>query len=161
MKKSIDNNIETVHRMRREADDRRRLDQKFVDSFASFAGSPLSLYAHVVFYGVCLMFTRSLSEIGMIASLEAIVLAVFVLINQKRLNQLERRDADLHLQTSLLIEAEVTELARAIDLILKHHKIDSKDQSDLDEAKADIVPSEVLQKISDQEASEPTAYTKG
>lgn len=160
MKKTIDANIETIYRLRKEADDHRRFDQRFVDGFASFAGGPSSLYVHIVLYGACLAWSHSLEEIGMIASLEAIVLAVFVLINQKRLNQLERRDADLHLQTSLIVESEITQLARAIDLILKRLEIETTADSDLGETKKEIAPATVIDRISKQEASEPAAYTR-
>lgn len=158
-KSAIDRNIETIHSLRIEADQNRRLDQKFVDHVAVFAGSTNSIYYHIVFYGLCFLITRKLETIGMVASLEAIVLSVFVLINQKRMNSLERRHSDLHLQTSLLVESEITRLARAVDLIAQKLDVELTLGANLEEAKKEVRPLEVLKRISEQENNAPTHST--
>lgn len=151
----IDKNIKAIHGIRVEADRKRRWDQKFVDHVASFTGSTNSLFAHVVIYLLCFYYFKSFEKLSMVASLEAMFLAVFVLINQNRMNALERRNADLHLQTSLLTEHELTRLTATVNLIAKKLEIDF--------AKAlhqEIVkPDEVLQRISDHEENAPTAST--
>ena len=156
---AIEKNIATIHNLRQEADDSRRWDQKWVDRIAGFVGSPNSLYAHFVFYGVYYIMYRSYDNLSSTASLEAMFLAIFVLVNQRRMNSVERRNSDLHLQTTLLIEQEITQLARVVDRLATRAGLEPHEVKDLDEVKKDVLPSEVLERIADHEKSRPTDST--
>lgn len=156
---AIDRNIATIHRMRKDSDEGRRSDQKFVDHIANFAGTTSFLYAHVFFYGSWFFIGRKTEAVGVTASLEAIFLSVFVLINQRRLNAVERKNSDLHLQMSLLAEHEVTKLARVTDLIAQRLGVNTPETQDLEDVKKDIHPDDILKRISDHEKSSPTDLT--
>ncbi len=148
----IDTNIKAIHDIRQEADRNRRLDQKFIDTVVGFTGSTNSLYAHILVYGICLHFFQSFEKLSMLASLEAMFLAVFVLINQNRMNLLERRNADLHLQTSLLTDHKLTRLTATVDLIIQNFEIERKNKAaPIPNEESRVKPDEVLQLISDHE----------
>ena len=165
--KTVQRNIEAVHRVRSEAAQSRRRDQVFVDKVTAFAGSTASLYAHILFYGSCILsylcgpifgfyiFRENLSTLGIVASLEALFLSVFVLINQKHMNALERRNSDLHLQMSMLAEHEVTKIAQLTDLIAKHLGVSTHSVADLETVKKDIDPQQILDQISTHEKNAP------
>lgn len=155
----VDKNIEAIHSLRKSADEERRLDQKFVDFVAVFLGSPNSLYVHIFVYTILIGFFLSFEQLGVIASVEAIALSIFVLVNQRRLNSIERRNSDLHLQTTLLVEQEITRIARVTELIAKKLGLDSAEVKDLSDVNKEIQPIEVLKRISDHEKREPTPST--
>lgn len=161
--KTVDRNIAAVHRVRSEAAHNRRHDQVFVDKVTAFAGSTASLYAHLLFYGTAVLFhfyspifgfsffRENLGTLGLIASMEALFLSVFVLINQRHMNLLERRNSDLHLQMSMLAEHEVTKIAQLTDLIAKHLGVSTHTVVDLETVKKEIDPQQILDQISTHE----------
>ncbi len=155
---NVDQNIEAIHSHRKNSDEKRRLDQKLVDHVAGFLGTINSIYIHMIVYIIFATF-RSAEQVGILASIEAIALAVFVLINQRRLSALERKNSDLHLQTSLLTEQEITRLARVTDLIAVKLGIDLVVRDELKDVKKDILPTEVLKRITAHQESWPTHST--
>lgn len=171
--KALNRNIEAIHQVRQNADESRRVDQKFVDHVATFLGSLKNLYLHLFIYGFFvfyLAFNRPeaikswldfLFSVTSVAGGEALFLTIFILINQRRMNGLERINSDLHLQMSLLMEHEITRLVQMTEQIALRLGINSKAHaSDIEEIKKDIHPDQVMQKILQHEAESPTDSTK-
>lgn len=168
---AIDRNIAAVHRVREQADQKRRFDEKWVDQVANFAGRPVSIYAHLAFYGVWIflhfksplrgqeILGASVENISFILCFEALFLTFFVLINQKLMNSRERRNSDLHIQMSLLAEHEITRLAQMVDLIANHLGVKTSEVKNLEALKQDVDPTEILERISDHERNSPTDST--
>ena len=166
----LDRNIAIIHKMRQDSDDLRTWDQKLADNVAGFLDSSKNLYIHLIIYGSWTVYvfyiyktgtvTLALSLMGTTATLEALVFTIFVLINQRRTNSLERKNSDLHLQMSLLAEHEVTRLIRMTDQIAKHLgvKMDQQGQ-ELEELKKDINPGQIVEKIFEHESRIPTDST--
>ncbi len=154
---AVDRNIATIHQMRIESDEKRSPDQKIIDYIAHFAGRPLFLYLHAVSYGSWLISGKRLEIVGLAASLEAIFLSLFVLINQRRMDAIERKNSDLHLQMSLLAEHELTRIARVSDLIAKHLGVSTSTVQDFEAVKKDVLPNEVLNRISEHEEKSKTS----
>ncbi len=170
---ALNRNIEAIHQVRQKADESRRLDQKFVDRVAAFLGSLKNLYLHLFFYGAFIVFLvinkpaeikswlDFLFAVTSVAGGEALFLTIFVLINQRRMNGLERINSDLHLQMSLLTEHEITRLIQMTEQIaLQVGATLKKHAGDLEEIKKDIHPEQVMQKILKHEAESPTDSTK-
>ena len=170
---ALNRNIEAIHQVRQKADERRRVDQKFVDHVATFLGSLKNLYLHLFFYGSFVIFLAInkpaeikswldfLFAVTSVAGGEALFLTIFVLINQRRMNGLERINSDLHLQMSLLTEHEITRLVQMTEQIALQVGVSfKKHASDLEEIKKDIHPDQVMQKILQHEAESPTDSTK-
>ncbi len=170
---AVDKNISAVNSHRKASDENRSADQKVIDTVSEFFGSKTSLYLHLFFYGAFIWFrllgsSSLIKELGAttenlssIASLEAIFLTVFVLVNQSRMKSLERKNMDLHLQMSMLAEHEVTRLAQMTDLIAKHLGVDTSHIKDLAAVKRDVSPTEILQRLSAQEEETPTTMGHG
>ncbi|WP_141245434.1 DUF1003 domain-containing protein, partial [Mesorhizobium sp. WSM4313] len=89
----------------------------------------------------------SLVILAMFASVEAIFLSTFVLINQNRMSAEDNSRADLDLQVSLLNEHETTKLIKLVEEIAKRLNIDTDADHELKELKRDVAPEAVLDKI--------------
>ena len=169
---ALDRNIETVHRMRQQSDEMRDNHQVFADKVASFLGRITNLYIHVVVYSGWLVYMlfisrntetifTSLAIMGSVATIEALFFSIFILINQRRMHALERRNSDLHLQMSMLAEHEITRLIRMTHQISSHLglRLDEK-VGELEELKKDVHPDQILEKINQHESNTPTHSTE-
>lgn len=169
---ALDRNIETIHSMRKRADQERNWDQRFVNNVTLFLGSTKNLYLHLSFYGISIgllivfggsdleVWLKVLSFLGTIATFEALFFTIFVLINQRHMNALERKNSDLHLQMSMLAEHEITRLIRLTDQIAKHLGIKTEQSdADLNELKKDVSPEQIVEKIFAHESQAPTDST--
>jgi uncharacterized membrane protein len=98
---------------------------RFVDRVAAFAGRPLFVVAHIVWFGIWIAVNTGpnafdpfpFSLLTMVVSLEAILLSAFVLIAQNRMTAQAERRAQLDLQINLLAEQELTAILRALVVI--------------------------------------------
>ena len=66
-----------------------------------------------------------------IVSLEAIMLAIFVLISQNRSMKVDDLREEVHLQINLISEREITKLGKMMVLLLEKHGIDLSDDPEL------------------------------
>ena len=169
---AIDRNIAAIHKMRQKSDELRNWDQKVADHVASFLGRRTNLYLHLILYilGPAFIIYQSqetgsdwqvqLGILGALASAECVFFTIFVLINQRHMNIIERRNSDLHLQMSMLAEHEVTRLIRISHQIADHLGIKIEGNSkDLEELKKDVDPDLIVEKIFEHEARTPTKST--
>jgi uncharacterized membrane protein len=67
----------------------------------------------------------------MVVSLEAIILAVFVLISQNRSMRVDDLRAETHLQINLITEREVTKIIKMLALLLEKQGIDLSNDPEL------------------------------
>ena len=89
----------------------------------------------------------SLVVLAMVASVEAIFLSTFVLINQNRMAAEDNARADLDLQISLLNEHETTRLISMMEAVAKRLGVETEADAELAELKRDVAPEAVLDKI--------------
>jgi len=131
---------------------------KIAAAVAGFAGSVWSVIIHAAIFGLWILInsgllpiTRpwdpSLVMLAMIASVEAIFLTTFVLMNQNRSARIEDRRAELTLQISLLAEHEMTKLVEIVSATAQHFGITYPSSSELDELKENVTPEAVLDEI--------------
>ncbi len=152
----VDRNIDALLHLRQQSDNERTVHQRLADFVVSFFGSFNSLYLHLVFYGSWILFgffrsessSHTFSVVSLFASVEAIFLSSFVLVNQNRMRAIEQRRSDLNLQISLLTEHELTRLIKMVDLVARKLQVDMKSEiGDLEEIKKDVPPEVMLEKI--------------
>jgi uncharacterized membrane protein len=121
---SLKRNIEALRRRRREEEANAGFEDRLASVITRFTGSMGFVYAHLALYGFWIVANLGwLPGLGpsdptfvilaMIASVEAIFLATFVLITQNRMAAAADRRAELDVQISLLAEAEITKLGGA------------------------------------------------
>ena len=160
---SIEKNIDAVHSARLDLDEKRRLDQKLFMVVARFFATTGALYVHLIaflIWGNYLIFEihgdlsqAHLDVAGLILSGEAICLAIFVLINQRHTAVVERRNADLHLQMSLISEEKITQLARILDTISQELGVAREERNALKTAKIATRAEEILEHLEQVETS--------
>jgi uncharacterized membrane protein len=99
-------------------------------------------------------FDPSFVVLAIVASVEAIFLATFVLITQNRTAAMANQRADLDLQISLLAEHEITRLITLTTAIAKRLHVEASRNPELSELAKDVQPEEVLQQIQQHEADQ-------
>lgn len=151
-------NIDAVMERRREAARAASLQERAAAAISRFAGSMPFVYIHLVLYGSWILanlgivpglpvWDPSLVILAMEASVEAIFLSTFVLINQNRMAAEDDARADLDLQISLLNEHETTRLIEMVEAIARRLDVPIEASEELTELKKDVAPEAVLDRI--------------
>ncbi|UCI10548.1 DUF1003 domain-containing protein [Mesorhizobium sp. B1-1-8] len=150
-------NIEAIVERRKRDAKAASLHEQAAAAISKFAGSMIFVYIHLALVSAWIVvnvgilpiiepWDRSLVILAMVASVEAIFLSTFVLMNQNRMAAEDDARADLDLQVSLLNEHETTRLIRLVEAIAKRLDVRTEDR-ELQELKRDVTPEAVLDKI--------------
>ncbi|OGI65470.1 hypothetical protein A3A95_02665 [Candidatus Nomurabacteria bacterium RIFCSPLOWO2_01_FULL_39_18] len=125
------------------ADARRTITEKMADFMTENFGSNTFLLFNVfLFIGWILINTNQIASVPPfdpfpfnlltnIVSLEAIILAIFVLISQNRTAKVDDLREETHLQLNLISEREVTKLMKMMSLLLEKQGIDLSEDPEL------------------------------
>lgn len=129
--------------MKAKADARRTTMERLADYMTSVFGSNIFLWLNIfLFVAWLLINTNKISFIAPfdpfpfnlltnIVSLEAIILAIFVLISQNRTSRIGDLREETHLQLSVISELEVTKIMKMLALLLEKHGIDLSQDPEL------------------------------
>lgn len=158
---ALTKNIETIMARRRHRAASASIQDRIAAAVSRFAGSMAFVYLHVVLVGGWIAinqgwigfiepFDRSLVVLAMVASVEAIFLSTFVLINQNRMAANDDERADLDLQINLLNEHETTRLIEIVDAIARHLGVETEADKEVDELTRDVAPEEVLDALQER-----------
>jgi len=119
-----DQNIRAIARLEQTARLNRSLAERISDRITEMAGSGVSVLVHTLFFGGWIAANAKGARFGFdpfpfslltsIVSLEAIILTLFVLANQKRQMREADKRAHLDLQVNLLSEQEMTLVLRML-----------------------------------------------
>jgi len=154
----VDRNIQALLAHRQEAEGNRGLQERIADAVTGFAGSMLFVYIHLIVFGLWIMlklgwlpgiarFAPSFGVLAMIASVEALFLATFVLISQNRMTSQADKRAELDLQMTLLAEYEITRLITLVTAMAVRMGMDPAQDPELAELSKDVAPEEVMEKL--------------
>jgi uncharacterized membrane protein len=154
----VERNINTLVEIRENMDRRKSTQDRIADWVTSFSGSMIFVYIHLAWFAIWLAI--NLGWIGlkpfdpypfnlltMIVSLEAIMLATFVLISQNRISQIADQRSDLDLQINLLAEYEITRVLTLVDAIADHLGLEVGHDPEVDELKSEVSPEVVLKEM--------------
>ena len=155
-------NIEAILERRRAKAASASAEEKAAASISKFAGSMMFVYIHLVLFGGWILINiglvpivpawdPSLVVLAMIASVEAIFLSTFVLINQNRMAAEDDARSDLDLQINLLNEHETTRLIALVDAIAQRLGVETSDAGEVEEMKKDVAPEAVLDRLEAEE----------
>jgi uncharacterized membrane protein len=155
-------NIEALERRRRHDEAEASFQDRLAQAIARFSGSMAFVYVHLALYGFWILantgfvpgvpaWDETFVVLAMMASVEAIFLSTFILINQNRMAAAADKRADLDLQISLLAEHELTKVVAMVDAIADHLGIAHEAREEVDELKRDVAPEAVLDAISSTE----------
>jgi uncharacterized membrane protein len=159
---ALNRNIDAILQRRRKAADTAGVQERAAAAISRFAGSMAFVYIHIVVYGLWIIantnlipgmpvWDPSLVILAMAASVEAIFLSTFVLINQNRMAAEDDLRADLDLQVSLLNEHETTRLIAMVEAIAKKLEVPTEADDEVEELKRDVAPEAVLDRLEAKE----------
>jgi uncharacterized membrane protein len=126
-----------------QTDAKRTTTEKIADWMTSNFGSFTFLMFNVLVFLVWLLINTGqikgvmafdpfpFNFLTMVVSLEAIILAVFVLISQNRSMRVDDLRAETHLQINLITEREVTKIIKMLALLLEKQGIDLSNDPEL------------------------------
>lgn len=134
-----------ISRLKTKAISSRSYTEKIADWITKSFGSLIFLLLNISFFGLWIMVNLGLVPnivpfdpfpfglLTMMVSLEAILLTIFVLISQTRIEQMEnlREDVDLHFE--IITEEEITKLIQMTKLIAEKNKISFEGDMELKE----------------------------
>jgi uncharacterized membrane protein len=131
----LERNVRAIAKLERNAMQERSPADRLSDGITWVAGSSGFVVAHIVFFTVWITLNvgiiRSLpifdpypfSFLTLVVSLEAIFLAIFVLMSQNRAARLADRRAHLDLQVDLLAERELTVMLHMLRALCAKEKV--------------------------------------
>jgi uncharacterized membrane protein len=151
-------NIEALMERRKREAANEIITERIAARMADFTGSVWSVVVHGVVFGAWILINTgvvpivpawdpTLVVLAMIASVEAIFLSTFVLMNQRRQARLDEDRAELTLQISLLAEHETTKLARVLLAVAEQLKVQIPNDVEPGDLTRDVSPERVLEEI--------------
>lgn len=160
---SLERNIRALIERRRRLAAKASLQDRMAGHISDFAGSMAFVYIHIALFGGWIAINvglipfipawdPSLVVLAMVASVEAIFLSTFVLINQNRMAAADAERAELDLQINLLNEHETTKLIALVDAIARHLGLDTVADEEVEELKRDVSPETVLDRLAQTDA---------
>ncbi len=160
---TVDENIAAVLRIENEALRTRTFADRVADRTISVMGRLAFAAAHVVVIAFWVVANRGLVPgvpafdpypyqlLCFLASMEGVLLAVFVLMKQNRMSYLSDRRNHLDLQINLLAEREVTRLLQLTDRIARHLGVESGlDEEDLEELSRETEVDKLMDALDDK-----------
>jgi uncharacterized membrane protein len=134
-----------IRSLKQEQDEKRSLPEKIADWMTAAFGSVTFLVINILWFTIWIMINTGLIPgvrpfdefpfglLTMIVSLEAIILAIFVLISQNRAAKVADLREEIDLQVDILTEEEITKLMHMVSLLLEKQGIDISGDSELQE----------------------------
>jgi uncharacterized membrane protein len=156
-------NIQALVDHRREQEKCQALQDRIAGLISRFAGSMAFVYLPSAILTVWIALNLAAVQaippwdpsfvmLAMVASVEAIFLSTFVLINQNRMAEHSERRAELDLQISLLNEHETTRLIEMMAALTERLNVSTPADDELRQLAQNVDPQTVMSQI--QEASD-------
>jgi uncharacterized membrane protein len=155
----LDRNISALLERRIAEERSQTAEDRIAGAISRFAGSMPFVYLHLILFGGWIAanlgwlpyiprFDPSLVILAMAASVEAIFISTFVMINQNRMAKAEDKRAELSLQISLLAEHETSRLISLVSSIVEHFGVGiDMERAEIEELKQNVPPELVLEEI--------------
>ncbi len=137
----IENSRRVISSLKAKADKKRSLSQKLADWMTGAFGSMTFLLINVAWFAVWIIINVGLIPgvtpfdpfpfglLTMVVSLEAIILAITVLVSQNREEEVGNLRQEIDLQMDIIAEDELTKLLQMVSLLLEKNGVDvSKDE---------------------------------
>jgi len=147
------------HSIKARADAERTTSERIADWMTSHFGSMAFLVLNAIVFLVWILINTGqvagivpfdpfpFNLLTMVVSLEAIFLAVFVLISQNRNSKVDDLRSETHLQLNLISEKEITKLLKIISMLLEKEGIDLSKDVELQKMLKPVSEGEVEKKL--------------
>lgn len=138
------NSRHIIRSLKAKSDEHRTFTQRTADFMTQVFGSMWFLFLNTIWFGVWIIMNTGLIQgiepfdpypfgfLTMMVSLEAIILAIVVLISQNRARQIEDLREEVDLQVDIITEQELTKVAHMIALLLEKNGISMKGDKELE-----------------------------
>lgn len=167
MNSVLDQNIRSLVERRRTEDRTRGVQERLVALVSRFAGSMTFVYLHLAILVAWVVLNLGLIPgvrpwdpsfvvLAMCASVEAIFLSTFVLINQNRMAEQSDRRAELDLQVNLLNEHETTRIIEMLSALTDRLGLSTPADGELPELAQNVDPQTVMDEIEKADRTKPT-----
>ena len=154
----VERNVRALLEHAAEQDRTKSASDRIASTVSSLIGSMTFVYIHIValiVWGVLRFgllpgvpqFGMSFTRLGTIASLEAILIATFVLIEQNRMAQRAEVRNHLDVQVSLLNEHETTHILRLAAAIAEKMDLPQARDPEIKELIQDVGPKQMIDRI--------------
>lgn len=162
MQSVLQQNIQALVDHRRQQEEHQGVQVRIAGIISRFAGSMPFVYLHLAILVAWILANLGLIPavpawdptfviLAMVASVEAIFLSTFVLINQNRMAEHSERRAELDLQISLLNEHETTRLIEMVAALTERLNVSTPADQELPQLAENVDPRQVMTEI--QQAS--------
>lgn len=133
---AAERNVRSVAAIEQDARDARSFGERLIDGMTAFSGTGTFILLNAGYFVVWLAlhflvgWDPQFDALTMIVSLEAIFLALFVLSNQRRQDEIDQRRSHLDLQVNLLSEQEGTKTLQLLVAVCRHLGVTCVDGDD-------------------------------
>lgn len=157
-----------IHSLKIRADEKRSTSEKMADWITQSFGSMTFLIINVLWFAIWIVLNLGFIPavepfdpfpfglLTMIVSLEAIILAIFVLISQNRAEKVANLRQEVDLQVDRIAEEELTKLLQMVSLLLEKQGIDVSNDEELQAMLGPTNMEELEQALEEQVVSKPT-----
>ncbi len=141
--RDILDNRQLIMSLKSREDEKRGLKEKIADGLTSLFGTVPFLLLNLIIFGIWIVVNVGIVPgitpfdpfpfgfLTMVVSLEAIVLAIIVLISQNRSAKIAEFREEVDLQVDLITEREITKLLQLMTLIAEKQGIDLSQDAEL------------------------------
>jgi uncharacterized membrane protein len=143
-KQSIATSRNVIESLKKKTDARRTFSEKLADWITAKFGSMTFLAINVIFFAIWLILNTGILPgvkpfdpfpfglLTTIVSLEAIILAIFVLVSENRAAKIADLREEVDLQVDIITESELTKVLVMLKLLLEKNGIDISNDPDLE-----------------------------
>jgi uncharacterized membrane protein len=155
----VHRNIRAITELRQQTEWQLTASDRVARGVTAVVGTMWCAYAHALFYGAWIVVNCGLVSsikpfdpfpfmmLTMIAAVESILLVIFILISQNRMQKLADRRAELNLQVGLLTEQELTQAIHLLVDVAKKLGVSPAEDTEMSEVTRDIHPKKVVEAL--------------
>ena len=153
---------EMLQSIQKRLSQRRTLSDKLADFLVRSAGTITVVFLHVVFFALWIMINLDMipgvhafdpypyNFLTMTVSLEAIFLAIFVLMSQNRESKIADLRQEFDVQVNVVAEREITKVIHLLAYIMNHLKISYEDDDELKQMMQPLNIDEIREQLEHQ-----------
>ena len=152
---NVQSNVLKIAELEKKARTQRSMGEKLAELIATFCGSMVFVYVHIVWFGGWVIINTAFPSLSfdpfpytfltLVVSLEAIFLSTFILISQNHETRLTERRNHLDLQINMLAEQESTKTLALLRKVAKKMDVPCDEE---DELTKPVEPEELIERIS-------------
>jgi uncharacterized membrane protein len=139
LRQHYERRLKAVHSLQARHNQKRNTFQKITDKLVSWSSTVMFLFANITIFAIWILLNRSKESfdpfpyvlLTTIVSLEAIILAILVLISQNRQSKIADLRQEIDMQVNLATEEEITKLLKLVAGLYTALKINIDQDSEL------------------------------